>query len=71
MNLINYQLKLTKMKKTICTILLAIAISTPSVQAQEKSIFNGNNLDGWTIYGTEKWYVEDGLLICESGPDKQ
>lgn len=36
-----------------------------------KDIFNGKNLDGWTIHGTEKWYVEDGLLISESGPDKQ
>jgi len=34
-------------------------------------LFNGKNLDGWKIYGTEKWIVEDGLLICESGPDKQ
>ncbi len=39
-------------------------------QAQGKKLFNGKNLDGWIIYGTEKWYVEDGLLICESGPDK-
>lgn len=35
------------------------------------SLFNGKDLTGWEIYGTEKWYVEDGLLICESGPDKQ
>ncbi len=34
-----------------------------------KSIFNGKDLSGWKVYGTEKWYVEDGLLICESGPD--
>ena len=39
--------------------------------AQKKSLFNGKNLDGWKIYGTEKWYVEDGELICESGPDKE
>ena len=32
-------------------------------------IFNGKNLDGWITHGTEKWYVEDGLLVCESGPD--
>ena len=32
--------------------------------------FNGTNLIGWKIYGTEKWYVKDNLLICESGPDK-
>ena len=24
-----------------------------------------------TLHGTELWYVEDGLLVCESGPDKQ
>lgn len=39
--------------------------------AQEKSLFNGQDLTGWTIYGTEKWYVEDGLLVSESGPDAQ
>ena len=36
-----------------------------------KKIFNGKDLNGWTIHGTEKWYVENGELICESGPDKQ
>jgi hypothetical protein len=41
-----------------------------NVQAQ-KSIFNGKNLKGWTAHGTEKWYVEGGELICESGRDKQ
>lgn len=39
--------------------------------AQEIPLFNGQDLSGWTIYGTEKWYVEDGVLVCESGPDKQ
>ena len=34
------------------------------------SLFNGKDLSGWEIFGTEKWYVEDGLLVCESGPDK-
>ena len=34
-------------------------------------IYNGKDLEGWEIYGTEKWFVEDGLLVCESGPDKQ
>ena len=37
--------------------------------AQEKNLFNGENLEGWIPYGTEKWYVEDGLLVSESGPD--
>jgi hypothetical protein len=36
-----------------------------------KALFNGKNLDGWKIHGTEKWYVENGELVCESGDDKQ
>ena len=50
--------------------ILLVCVASMSVSAQKKSLFNGKNLDGWTNYGTEKWYVEDGLLICESGPDK-
>ncbi|MBS1752560.1 MAG: DUF1080 domain-containing protein [Ferruginibacter sp.] len=43
-----------------------------AVPAQKfTSIFNGKDLTGWTIHGTEKWYVEDNLLVCESGPDKK
>jgi hypothetical protein len=33
-------------------------------------LFNGKDLSGWKVYGTEKWYVDGGELICESGPDK-
>ena len=43
----------------------------PSVDAQTTELFNGENLDGWTVFGTEKWYVEDGEIICESGPDEK
>lgn len=55
--------------KVIISCLVLVLISITSY-AQKKSIFNGKNLKGWEIYGTEKWYVEDGELICESGPDK-
>jgi hypothetical protein len=34
------------------------------------SLFNGQDLSGWKVFGTEKWYVQNGELICESGPDK-
>jgi hypothetical protein len=50
-------------------ILLFLVFNYFSIEAQE-SLFNGKNLDGWTIHGTELWYVQDGLLVCESGPDK-
>jgi hypothetical protein len=39
--------------------------------SHKKVLFNGKDLTGWEPYGTEKWYVENGLLVCESGPDKQ
>ncbi|MCR9064888.1 MAG: DUF1080 domain-containing protein [Cytophagales bacterium] len=60
------------MKKRILLPLLLILGSVGMSYAQKKSskLFNGKNLDGWTVYGTEKWYVKDGLLVCESGPDK-
>jgi hypothetical protein len=50
----------------------AFILLTISLTAQKKkSLFNGKDLTGWTIHGTEKWYVEKGELICESGPDKE
>ena len=59
-----------KSVKLISTVILLFVMVTFSM-AQKKSLFNGKNLDGWKIYGTEKWYVEDGELICESGPDNE
>lgn len=38
--------------------------------AQTRNLFNGKNLDGWQAHGTENWYVANGELISESGPDK-
>jgi len=52
-------------------IFLLIVLFPSSIFSQTKSIFNGKDLTGWTIHGTEKWYVEKGELVCESGPDKQ
>ena len=43
----------------------------PRKTGKEVNLFNGVDLTGWEPYGTEKWYVKDGLLVCESGPDKQ
>jgi hypothetical protein len=58
--------------KTFSLIVLIMAGTfLAKAQNPSESIFNGKNLDGWKIYGTEKWYVQDGLLVCESGPDKQ
>jgi hypothetical protein len=59
------------MRKLVLASLVIILSFGFQLYAQKKSLFNGKNLDGWTNYGTEKWYVEDGLLVCESGPDKE
>lgn len=43
----------------------------PKKEKQAVSLFNGTDLTNWKIFGTEKWGVEKGLLVCESGPDKK
>ncbi len=50
---------------------LLVLLSPFTVLSQSKSLFNGKDLTGWKIHGTEKWYVENGELVCESGPDKE
>lgn len=55
-----------------CLLAASLILATTTVLGQKtQSLFNGKNLDGWRIYGTEKWYVDNGDLICESGPDKE
>jgi hypothetical protein len=55
--------------KKILLVLAMMALAFPALP--QKNLFNGKDLSGWQIYGTEKWYVEKGELVCESGPDKQ
>lgn len=57
--------------KNISFITLLCCLSFCTLAQKSTSLFNGKNLKGWTIHGTEKWYVENGELVCESGPDKQ
>ena len=56
------------MNKTLITLLLLVS-ALVGAHAQIK-LFNGKDLTGWKVAGTEKWYVEKGEMICESGPDK-
>jgi|TARA_B100000795_G_scaffold122600_1_gene91280 hypothetical protein len=50
--------------------LIFIIVFSYQTVASQESLFNGKNLEGWNIHGTELWYVDQGLLVCESGPDK-
>jgi hypothetical protein len=59
------------MKKQILFLFtVALLSSTVSYAQKAKKLFNGKDLKGWVVHGTEKWYVQNGLLVCESGPDK-
>ena len=50
--------------------MIALVTTSANAAAQETiSLFNGTDLTGWTIHGTERWYVENGELVGESGPD--
>jgi hypothetical protein len=54
-------------------LLLCLLLMTGSfaIAQQKEKLFNGKDLTGWTIHGTEKWYADSGLLVCETGPDRQ
>ncbi|MCF0057503.1 DUF1080 domain-containing protein [Dyadobacter sp. CY356] len=67
-----------KFLTALCAVILftssAFLATKDDVNAPEKKavkLFNGKDLTGWKINGTEKWYAEKGELICESGPDKE
>jgi len=59
------------MKKIIISLSILVTLSGFALAQKRQSLFNGKDLTGWKIYGTEKWYVDNGQLVCESGPDKK
>ena len=59
------------MNRIVLACLLVLVCLISAAPAKKVVLFNGKDLSGWKVYGTEKWYVENGELICESGPDKQ
>ena len=53
-------------------IFCAFLLCTESAFSQKsKSLFNGKDLSGWNKHGSEYWYVDEGDLVCESGPEKK
>lgn len=62
------------MKKSLIVLMAALFLASFAPAEKKKGyvkIFNGKNLDGWVVHGTEKWYVENNMLVCESGPEKK
>ena len=49
--------------------LLVSGVTAPALGQEDRgdgpaALFNGQDLSGWKIHGTEKWYVEDVELVC-------
>ncbi len=69
--------RLVAERSRLATLLIVIALvagcnpraAQETGAASPVSLFNGTNLEGWVIHGTERWFVENGELVCESGPD--
>jgi len=57
--------------KLSLSLFIVLSLSAATFAQKKQTLFNGKDLTGWKIYGTEKWYAEDGLLVCESGPNKE
>ncbi len=58
------------LRPLILAVTAAILHAPVAAQSQPMSLFNGADLAGWRVHGTELWYVENGELVCESGPDE-
>jgi len=66
---ITYIIKSQSMKNMLL-VMVVMSMALAANAQRTTSLFNGKDLTGWKINGTEKWYVENGELVCESGPDK-
>ena len=58
-------------KEIACAFILALLSWPVTGQNEKGTLFNGHDLSGWEVHGTEKWYAENGEVVCESGPDRQ
>lgn len=56
---------------TVVAVFLLMLAGFSSCSSQKVNLFNGENLDGWVNHGKEKWYVQNGEIICESGPSAE
>jgi 3-keto-disaccharide hydrolase len=59
------------MKKILIALSVLFLLGSFTLPPKKNVIFNGKDLSGWKIYGTELWYVDKGQMVCESGPDKE
>jgi 3-keto-disaccharide hydrolase len=58
-----YNLTMRNMKKLLIVFILFLPLLTFGQDCEWKSMFNGIDLEGWTVRGKAKWKVDDGVLI--------
>ena len=63
--------KFTLLSVSILTLIFSDCFAQSTKKGKWINLFNKKDLSGWKIYGTEKWFVDNGELVCESGPDKE
>jgi hypothetical protein len=49
------------------SVILALLLGGCSSQPKWQPLFNGENLDGWTVRGEASWKVKEGVLVGENG----
>jgi hypothetical protein len=58
------------MSKTLAVFICAALVGCASgaeVKSKWISLFNGNDLTGWTVHGKASWSVQDGVLVGIGG----
>lgn len=48
----------------------SVCAQSPGLEANWESLFNGEDLSGWTKIGNEKWVVENGAIYGEGVTDE-
>ena len=56
---------------SIALISFKTSAQTSETKINSSILFNGKDLNNWTVYGTEKWYVEKEILVAKNGPDQE
>jgi hypothetical protein len=56
-----------KIKFALLLMVCLLLFAGQSEAKKWKSLFDGKDLNGWTVHGKAKWSVRDGVLVGEGG----
>ena len=52
---------LANLRKPFLIVTCSLVLTTGAMAQKKENLFNGKDLTGWKVFGTEKWYVQDGV----------